>query len=282
MPLAHVNDINLHYESSGTGEPVLLIHGMGSSGADWAFQTPGLSTHFRTICPDLRGAGLSDKPTTPYSIELFADDLWRLLDHLGESRCRLVGFSLGGAVALEMALQRPKAVPQLVMINSLPSYRIDHWRKWLEAHMQLTLVRVLGLPRAARVIARRLFPEDYQSPMRMRLEQVVGQNPRQPYINMLRALMKWCAADRLSQLRGDTMMLCGEHDYTPNAETRSWAKGMDAQYFVIKGSRHGTPFDAISATNAALSAFLNERQMPVEQLFADTREQFMTNTAGKR
>ena len=81
-------------------------------------------------------------------------------------RVHLVGFSLGGAVALEMALAQPARVRSLVTINSLPSYRIDHWRKWMEVHLQASMVRVLGLPRVARMVAARLFPLAHQAPMR--------------------------------------------------------------------------------------------------------------------
>ena len=118
MPLVSLDHIELHYESEGQGETVVCIHGLGSSGADWAFQVPALREHFQVITPDLRGAGLSGKPSGPYSIEEFAADLWKLVDHLHVERCHLVGFSLGGAVALEMALQRPESAQRLMMINA--------------------------------------------------------------------------------------------------------------------------------------------------------------------
>ena len=270
MPLVSLTDFEIHYESHGAGDCcVVMIHGLGSSGADWAFQIPALSARYRLICPDLRGSGLSGKPYGPYSIAGFADDLWQLLDHLQVATCHIVGFSLGGAVALEMALRRTDRADKLVLINALPSYRIDHWRKWLEAHSQLALVRWLGLPRAARIVARRMFPHDFQAPMRRRLEQEVGRNARRPYLDSLRALMHWCALARLDRLASPTLILAGEHDYTPVAEKRQWAAQMGAQFAVVVGSRHGTPFDAIEATNSALLAFLANQPLP--SLAADTR-----------
>lgn len=273
MPLTSINGTELHFDSHGDGEALLLVHGLGSSGADWAFQVPALRQHFRLVVPDLRGAGLSGKPTGPYTLAGFAADLWALLDHLQIERCHLVGFSLGGAVALEMALQQPARAQRLVMINALPSYRVDHWRKWIEAHLQIGMVRVLGLPRTAAMIARRLFPHAHQIPMRRRVVEVVGANARRPYLDTVKALMNWCAQARLEALQSPTLLLSAEHDYTPLAEKRQWAERLGAQLAVVQGSRHGTPFDSIRSTNACLSAFLNGLELPAaDTLCLDTPE----------
>src|SRR5580658_9018113 len=94
----------LHCRIHGSGEPVLLIHGLGSCGADWAFQLPVLEPRFRVIMPDLPGCGLSARAAGGCTIGGFASSLWALLDQLEVSQPNIVGFSLGGAVALEMAL----------------------------------------------------------------------------------------------------------------------------------------------------------------------------------
>jgi 3-oxoadipate enol-lactonase len=262
MTLESLLPEHLHVREYGRGEPVLLLHGLGSSGDDWAFQLPALAARHRLIVPDLPGAGRSPKPLGRYSIAGFATTLWQLLDQLGHERAHLVGFSLGGAVALEMALQRPEAAHRLVLINSLPSYRVDTAAKWLEVNLHTALVRTLGLPRTARMIARRLFPEPHRGAMRERVVSVLGANPVAPYLASARALAGWCALDRLAQLRAPTLMLAAEHDYTPLAEKQSLAARMQAELAVIRGSRHGTPFDAIAATNACLLAFLAGAALP--------------------
>ncbi len=273
MPLIAVGEIDLHYESHGAGAAVLLVHGLGSSGADWAFQIPVLAARYRVITPDLRGAGQSAKPPGPYAIAQFAADLWRLLDALTVERAHLVGFSLGGAVALEMGLQQPARVERLVTINSLPSYRVDHWKKWLEVYGQIAAVRLFGLPRTARAVAARLFPEPYQAPMRERVVEVVGSNPVAAYLASARALAGWCALDRIAGLKSPWLMLAAEHDYTPLAEKRRYAERLGATLAVVRGSRHGTPFDATIATNACLSAFLAGAPLPAaEHLVIDGPE----------
>lgn len=261
----------------GHGEALVLIHGLGSSGDDWAFQAPAFAPHFRTILPDLPGSGRSPPPAGAYSIEGFAADLWRMLDRRGIARAHLLGFSLGGAVALEMALQRPDRAGRLVMINSLPSYRVDHWRKWFEMHSRFLMVRVLGLPRTARLIAHRLFPAPHQSPMRRRVADVVGANPTDRYLASARALAAWCAQDRLPSLRAPTLMIAAERDYTTLAEKQQIAARIGAQLAVIRGSHHGTPFDSIRACNACVLAFLrNEPLPPPDALRCDTPDEAPT------
>jgi pimeloyl-ACP methyl ester carboxylesterase len=272
MAIIDLGDLRLQVRGYGSGPPVLLVHGLGSSGDDWAFQIGPLAQRFRLIVPDLRGCGASEATPDGYSIARFADDLWRLLDRLAIQQPMLVGFSLGGAVALEMTLQRPHAVARLVTINSLPSYRVDHWRKALEFHVQVGMVRLFGLPRTARLVARRLFPRPHQAAMRARVEQVVGASSPAPYLRCARALADWCAADRLTGLTCPILMLAGEHDYTGVEEKRRWSASLRAQLRIVAGSRHGTPFDAIGACNRALLAFLDGAPVP-EQLCVDSPAQ---------
>ncbi len=262
----------LHCRSFGDAgaEPVLLVHGMGSSGADWAFQIEPLAARFRLLVPDLPGAGVSAAPAH-HAIADYAAQLLRLLDALGVERTHCVGFSMGGAVALELALQAPGRVSRLATINSLPSYRPDTWRKRLELHGQLGLVRLLGLRRSAALVGRRLFPHPHQQAMRERVQQVLAAYPKSAYVGQARALAAWCARERLAGFALPMLMLAAEHDYTPLAEKQAWARQLGAELRVVRGSRHGTPFDAIAATNMALLHFLAGEVVP-EALAVDAPE----------
>src|SRR5580692_8834026 len=86
MPFFCNENLSLHYLERGQGEPLVLIHGLGGSGADWAFQVAELEKRFRVIVPDLPGSGHSPPPRGEYSIGGFATAIWSLLDHLGVSR----------------------------------------------------------------------------------------------------------------------------------------------------------------------------------------------------
>ena len=262
MAFFHNEKHSLHYLVRGRGEPLVLIHGLGGSGADWAFQVAVLEKRFRVIVPDLPGSGHSPPPRDEYTIAGFAAALWSLLDHLGVPRTNIIGFSMGGAVALEMAAQRPARVPRLGLINSLATYRPDDWRKWLEVHVSALLVRLLGMRRAAWLLALRLFPEPWQRAIREHAAAVVGAVPASSYLGMGLALARWAIIDRLDSLSSRVLMIAAEHDFTPLAEKRALASLLKADIVVVRGSRHGTPFDSIEATNASLLALLTDQPLP--------------------
>src|SRR5436190_5299087 len=263
MPAARIRGTRIHSRRVGRGEPVLLIHGLGSSGEDWELQVRALARRFQVIVPALRGSGRSGKPRGPYQIADFALDNWALLRRLGIERAHLVGFSLGGAVALEMALRRPEAAARLVLINALPHYS-DTWRKWVEAQLTTGMVRILGFERTARMVARRMFPHPHQAALRERAHVVVGGQAPRPYLETVRALVAWHAVDRLDRLRCPTLIIAAEHDYTPLQEKRDIAARLGAEFALIHGSRHGTPFDSVEAVNACLLSFLGGKALPPE------------------
>jgi 3-oxoadipate enol-lactonase len=261
MPYFRDDDLSIHYLERGRGEPLLLLHGLGCSGADWAFQVAALERRFRLIIPDLPGSGHSSPPRE-YSIDGFARAMWKLMDHLDIARPNIVGFSMGGAVALEMATLRPACVPRMGLINSLATYRPNDWRKWLETHVSANLVRLLGMPRAACLVAARLFPEPWQRAMREHTARAMGAVPPHSYLGAGLALARWAALDRLGRLKSRVLLIAAEDDYTPLDEKRALARTLKADIVVVRGSRHGTPFDSVEVTNASLLALLTDQPLP--------------------
>ena len=144
-------------------------------------------------------------------------------------------------------------MPRLGLINSLATYRPDDWRKWLEAHLSALLVRLLGMRRAAWLLALRLFPEPWQRPFAPRRGRR-RRGPRQRVSRHGAGLARWAIIDRLDSLTSRILMIAAEHDFTPLAEKRALAAQLKADFVVVRGSRHGTPFDSIEATNASLLA----------------------------
>jgi len=113
MPTVTVNGIDLHHVEAGSGEPLLLIMGFGGDHLAWAFQVPALSARYRVITFDNRGAGQSSVPDEPYSTRVMAQDAVGLLDALGVERAHVLGVSLGGMIAQEVALNHPGRVRSL-------------------------------------------------------------------------------------------------------------------------------------------------------------------------
>ena len=112
---ATINGARIHYERSGHGFPLLLIHAGIADCRMWEPQAQALANEFDLIRPDLRGFGESELPAAPYSMRA---DLVGLLDHLGVDRAHVVGCSLGGTVAIDLALEYPDRVARLVLVGS--------------------------------------------------------------------------------------------------------------------------------------------------------------------
>ncbi len=109
--------------------------------------------------------------------------------------------------------------------------------------------------------------------MRERAEAVIGAAEPRRYLETARALERWSATDRLGELRCRTLLIAAEFDYTPLAEKRALATLLRAPLVEVRGSRHGTPFDAIDATNECLVAHLTDGDLPpIERHSRDTPE----------
>jgi len=113
MPKLTINGIELHYVESGRGDPLLLIMGFGGDHQAWALQAPAFSERYRVIAFDNRGAGQSSVPDEPYSTRMMAEDALGLLDALGIERAHVLGVSMGGMIAQELALNHPHRVRSL-------------------------------------------------------------------------------------------------------------------------------------------------------------------------
>ena len=129
MPSVQVNDIELYYESHGAGDPLVLIGGVGLSVADLRALIEKLAAAgYRVIAADNRGAGRSAKPAGPYTIRQMAEDTAGLLTRLGIERAHLLGISMGGRIALSLALDHPKLVDHLILASTGPRTPGRRWR----------------------------------------------------------------------------------------------------------------------------------------------------------
>jgi pimeloyl-ACP methyl ester carboxylesterase len=115
---AEVNGINLYYESMGTGRPLILLHGGLGSGEMFGPVRPALAERHQVIAVDLQGHGRTADIDRPIDIRLMADDIAALIDHLGLEKPDLVGYSLGGGVALFTAVKYPDKVGRLVVASA--------------------------------------------------------------------------------------------------------------------------------------------------------------------
>nr|WP_231929918.1 alpha/beta hydrolase [Micromonospora inositola] len=118
MQYAEVNGVNLYYEAHGAGGPMILLHGGLGSGEMFGPILPTLADGHQVILVDLQGHGRTADVDRPLDITLMADDVAALIDHLGLEKPDVVGFSLGGGVALQVAIRHPEKVGRLVSASA--------------------------------------------------------------------------------------------------------------------------------------------------------------------
>ncbi|HEY2690602.1 MAG TPA: alpha/beta hydrolase [Streptosporangiaceae bacterium] len=115
---AEVNGINLYYETHGTGRPLVLLHGGLGSGEMFGPVLPALAERHQVVAPDLQGHGRTADIDRPIDVRFMADDIAALIGHLGLEKPDVVGYSLGGGVALQTAMRHPAAVGRLVAASA--------------------------------------------------------------------------------------------------------------------------------------------------------------------
>jgi 3-oxoadipate enol-lactonase len=262
MGVVRVEGARLWFQTAGKGRPLVLLHGLGASSADWEYQVPELARYFQLVVPDFRGHGASDR-AGDYRVERFAADTWQLLDHLGIRTPVLVGHSMGGAVAMQMALDRPGRVAQLVLANTLPSFLIDTPGKRALLWLRLLLMGLLGPRLMAQVMTRRLYPHPSQAKLRAKVAQRNARNDRHVYLATIRALTRWSVRARVGELAMPVLLLASEHDYFEGAEVARFMAALpNAQLREFRGGRHGLPLERPGLFNRALLEFLQPAALP--------------------
>ena len=258
MPDMVVNRHRLHFEQAGAGDALVFLHGLGSCGQDWLLQMQALSDGFRVIAPDLRGHGESDAPQGRVRVSDLAGDVTGLLDTLGVERAHLVGLSLGGCVAQQIALDCPARVRSLTLVNTFARFDLGEPRTAILVVLRLAVLGTLGLPTQARLVAARLFPKPEQAPLRQIAAQRIAANDPATYRRMLIAIQQFDVRDRLGEIGCPTLVIAGERDTTaPLRAKRFLAEHISgARLEIVADSGHATPVDQPDAFNELLSRFL--------------------------
>ena len=255
-----VDDVELCCEMAGEGEPLLLIHGLGSCTADWDPQIEFFRQGYRVIAFDLRGHGRSAKPRKGYSIERFAKDTAALLDALETGPAHVVGISLGGMVAFQLAVDAPELVKSLTIVNSGPAVPAETFKQRIPLYVRLLYIHTLGLRRMAKVIVKRLFPEPGQEDLQNTVLERLAANEKRCYVASLRAIFAgWGVAGRLGDILCPVLVVAADQDYTPVELKQSYVDRLpDARMVVIPNSRHALPMEKPGEFNRVLADFLDQ------------------------
>jgi pimeloyl-ACP methyl ester carboxylesterase len=260
MPVLPLRDINLYYEVAGQGDPVVFIHGLGSSARDWEYQVPFFAPRYRVVVFDVRGHGRSDKPPGPYSVPLFAQDAAALIRALEAAPAHVVGISMGGMIALQLAVDEPALVRSLVVVNSGPELVVRTFRERLMILQRFLIVRLLRMRKMGEVLSQRLFPRPDQAPLRQMFVERWAENDPRAYREAMRALVGWSVADRLGDIRCPTLVIASDQDYTPVSAKEAYVARMpNARLVVIPDAHHAVTVERPEEFNQALLDFLAQQ-----------------------
>lgn len=259
MPKLHANGTDLYYERIGNGQPVLFIHGLGSSSRDWEMQVPFFSKQYQIITFDLRGHGQSQKPRGPYTISLFAADTAELIKSLGVPPAHIIGISLGGMIAFQLAIDHPELIKSLMIVNAGPEVVVRTWKDRWQVFFRFAIVYLLGMRKMGEVLSKRLFPKDEQASLREIFVERWAENDTQAYLNTLRAIVGWSVTNQIHKINLPTLIVAAEHDYTPVSAKEAFVSQMPkAKLVVVENSRHATPVDSPERFNELVLSFLSE------------------------
>src|SRR2546428_10997867 len=247
MPYAIINNIRIHFEVSGKGDPVLLINGLSAPAVSWALQAKALAPHFMVVTFDIGGVGETDLPGEPmYSIVKRAADAAAILKHLKISRAHVVGASMGGAIGMELALRQPRLVRSLTLactwvegdarfLHTLESWISLAYRVPIEERYRHVLYPWLFTPDffAKKENVEQAFQRSMAYPHQTKAEAIERQG---------KGIMAWNGT-RLNKLRGiraPTPLLGGKEDtITPPAFSPQGSRAIRRARLAIIPRRHG-------------------------------------------
>jgi pimeloyl-ACP methyl ester carboxylesterase len=265
MTIAKLRDLDVFYEERGipTGDPVLLIHGLGSSTEDWEPQMAALSREFRVIAYDVRGHGRTAKPGGRYTVPQFAEDAAALIARLGIAPVHVVGLSMGGMIAFQLAADYPAIVRTLVIVNSGPEMILRRWRERMGIMQRRMIVRLMGMRKMGEVLADRLLPGDEHAARRDVFAERWARNDKGAYLRALSALVGWSVTPRLPSIHCPVLVVAADQDYTPVA-WKQWYTALlpNASLVVIPDSRHMMPVERPQLFHEALLPFLSDAPIP--------------------
>ncbi len=257
MPKIDANGITIYYEIHGSGEPLVLIAGLGYDHWMWHRMIPGLAERFQVIAFDNRGVGKTDKPEGPYTAQLLADDVAALvaglLEPLGKSSAHVMGHSMGGFVAQALVLDRPDLVDKLVLsaTNFGGPHHVPVTQEALEVLTDMEADPVERLRRGIVVSTAPGFAEEHpeiiEEWLSYRVEHPIQPDSYNAQMAIGLALMseEACFEPRLSEVEAPTLILFGEHDkVVPPGNADLLARGIpDSRIFILPNAGHFFPFE---------------------------------------
>lgn len=259
MKEIEVNGVRTAYLEQGSGDPVVLVHGLGGTAtAIFKHLLAPLAERHHVVAYDLRGSGQSSVTPGPYTVELLAEDLDALLTELGLDTVALIGHSLGGGIVLEYAATRPDRVRAVVGIGAVTGLP-EQGKAGMATRAET--VESQGMAAVAETVAtnglaasfREASPGEFQA-----LTSLIASSDTTGYAAQCRALVAMDLTERLPGVRCPVLLVCGERDQAspPAANAANAALIPDVRLVEIDDTAHIIPWERPDELLSELAGFL--------------------------
>ena len=258
------NNISINYEVTGDGRWLTLIHGAGDNLEAWWNQVPTLSQSYRVLTYDVRGHGQTETPPAEYTMGLLAQDLYELLKALNVPETYVLGYSMGGRIALGLALDDPEMVKALILANSgvAPIQRSEEEMKQMMEmrQRQMEIVEKQGLgPVMDEMTTRALSPgfAEKNPGVVAHYKEIRLKNDPSAYLAVMRA-MPWAAPPPdVSALKCPTLIIAGEHDLFSGPEAAKASQRLIAgSKLMVMPTGHASAIEQPDEFNKTVLNFL--------------------------
>jgi 3-oxoadipate enol-lactonase len=259
---ASINGIQLYYELHGDeGKPVILfLHGLGSSTKDWEAQIAYFAQDYRVLVADMRGHGQSDKPRGAYTMHQFASDVIALLDELKIDSVHIIGLSMGGMIAFQLAVDHPERLRSMTIVNSSPAVVPHTFQDRVSVWTRFWIVRYMGMRKIGETLAPRLFVDPDQENLRQSFVERWAANDPRAYLDALRAIVGWSVEDQIGNISIPTLIVAADHDYTPVSAKEAYiAKMPSATLKIIENAHHAVAVERPDAFNTVVHDFIQSQ-----------------------
>jgi len=262
VPRVSIGDCALYYEAHGSGEPLLLVPGLGGVGAGFFKQVPELSRHYRVIVHDHRGCGQSDRPVMRYSVEQMTQDTLRLMDALKIERAHFLGHSTGGAIGQVIAAEQPQRLGKLILSSTWTHCDAFFTRLFEARHAILKHTGPMGYVRATSAV---LYPawwvaQNEALVAEQERQQASSFPPVEVVLSRIEAIMRFDRRHELSRIRTPTLVTVATDDMVtplyfsqaiakaiPGAKLKVFERGGHMPYHVVDAEYTRAVLDFLSS-----------------------------------
>jgi 3-oxoadipate enol-lactonase len=263
MPTVRANDIDVYYETQGSGEPLVLIPYLAIDQACYAFQVADYAKHYTCISVDLRGAGQTSKPDGAYTTELFADDVAAFMQAIGVERAHVTGLSLGAATGMWLAAKHPQKVKTLSLHSAWPKTDpflrtvVEGWQVMAKGLGSVTDMVILGIfPWCFTPQLYAARPDYIDS-----LAEFVRSRPMpdvEAFLRQSGAVLGHDASAQLGRIAAPTQVTFGRHDLVCSTRFADALTGgiAGAELVVFEDCAHAPIYENVQAFNARTLEFL--------------------------